>query len=184
MKKIKFLSFTLFMVFVSSTFAQTDKEIRIMEDAERMKTEMLDRAEGLQEYFSKSAGYAIFPNVGKGGLIIGGASGNGVLYDNGTAVGMANLKELSVGFKAGGKAVAEVIFFESETDLEAFKNGSFELGAEASAIAIKKGVSVNLKFTDGTAVFAMPKTGLMADASVAGQKFKYAPFQGEENMGK
>ena len=131
---------------------------------------------GLDQFFTNSAGYVIFPNVGKGGLIIGGASGNGVVYENGTIIGMANLKKISVGLQAGGQAITEVIFFETENDLNEFKEGDVEFSAEASAVALKSGIAVNAKYRDGVAVFALPKAGLMADASVGGQKFEFTPM--------
>ena len=131
---------------------------------------------GLDQFFTNSAGYVIFPNVGKGGFIIGGASGNGVVYENGTIIGMANLKKISVGLQAGGQAITEVIFFETENDLNEFKEGDVEFSAEASAVALKSGIAVNAKYRDGVAVFALPKAGLMADASVGGQKFEFTPM--------
>jgi len=35
----------------------------------------------LKTFADQSAGYAVFPNVGKGGLIVGGAHGDGLVYD-------------------------------------------------------------------------------------------------------
>ncbi len=130
----------------------------------------------MKGFFEDSAGYVIFPNVGKGGFIIGGASGNGVVYDNGTAIGMADLKKLNIGLQAGGQAIIEVIFFETDVDLERFKKGDFQFAAETSAVALKSGIAFNAKYKDGVAVFALPKAGLMADASVGGQKFNYKAF--------
>ena len=118
----------------------------------------------------------IFPNVGKGGFIIGGASGNGVVYEDGNLIGMADLKKLNIGLQAGGQAIIEVIFFETKDDLNAFKKSDFQFGAEASAVAVKSGIAFNAKYKDGVAVFALPKAGLMADASVGGQKFKFTPM--------
>lgn len=147
-----------------------------MKDAEKAKTTLLDADQALQGFFSNSAGYVIFPNVGKGGFIIGGASGNGVVYENGTPVGMADLKKLNIGLQAGGQAIIEVIFFETPVDLERFKTTDYQFAAEASAVAVKSGIAVNAKYKDGVAVFALPKAGLMADASVGGQRFSYDPF--------
>lgn len=156
--------------------AQSKKDKKIMKDAERAKQTLLDQVPGIDDFFEDSAGYVIFPNVGKGGFIIGGASGNGVVYENGEKIGMAGLKKLNIGLQAGGQAIIEVIFFETGADLEDFKDGDFEFEAGASAVALKSGVSLNAKYKDGVAVFALPKAGLMADASIGGQKFNYKPF--------
>jgi len=176
MKKMKYLLVAALLLIGTNATAQTKKDKEIMADAQKAKTTLLEAAPNLDDFFANSAGYVIFPNVGKGGFIIGGASGNGVVYENGNAVGMADLKKLNIGLQAGGQAIIEVIFFETEVDLERFKSEKFQFAAETSAVALKSGIAFNAKYKDGVAVFALPKAGLMADASVGGQKFKYEAF--------
>lgn len=176
MKILKTITASLVLFMTLGVNAQNDKDQKIINDANVAKEKLMTMEVGLDHFFTKSAGYVLFPNVGKGGFIIGGASGNGVVYENGEVIGMADLKKLSVGLQAGGQAITEVIFFETANDLEEFKKGEFEFSAEASAVALKSGVSVNAKYKDGVAVFALPKAGLMADASVGGQKFGYTPI--------
>ena len=176
MRSLKTLVILALLFTTSSLLAQNKKDQKIMKDAVKAKKDLLKTNSGLDMFFDNSAGYVIFPNVGKGGFIIGGASGNGVVYEDGEAVGMADLKKLNVGLQAGGQSIIEVIFFETDVDLDRFKEGKFAFAAEASAVALKSGVAVNAKYKDGVAVFALPKAGLMADASVGGQKFGYKPF--------
>lgn len=176
MKILKRITASLVLFMALGVNAQNDKDQKIINDANEAKEKLMTMEVGLDHFFTNSAGYVLFPNVGKGGFIIGGASGNGVVYENGEVIGMADLKKLSVGLQAGGQAITEVIFFETANDLEEFKKGEFEFSAEASAVALKSGVSVNAKYKDGVAVFALPKAGLMADASVGGQKFDYTPI--------
>ena len=176
MKILKSITFATLFFLAVGVNAQTTKDKKIIKDSEKAKEKLMTMEVGLDQFFTNSAGYVIFPNVGKGGFIIGGASGNGVVYENGTMVGMADLKKLSVGLQAGGQAITEVIFFETADDLAEFKDGDFEFSAEASAVALKSGIAVNAKYRDGVAVFALPKAGLMADASVGGQKFDYKPM--------
>nr|WP_298923983.1 lipid-binding SYLF domain-containing protein [uncultured Allomuricauda sp.] len=172
-KSLAIIGMLLMMVGVN---AQTKKDRKIMTDAKKAKKTLLKADAGLERFFENSAGYVLFPNVGKGGFIIGGASGNGVVYEAGEKVGMAGLKKLNVGLQAGGQAIIEVIFFETPIDLERFKEGKFQFAAETSAVALKSGIAFNAKYKEGVAVFALPKAGLMADASVGGQKFSYRPF--------
>ncbi|WP_435623791.1 hypothetical protein [Flagellimonas sp.] len=177
MRTLKFLTLILTVsLFTVGLNAQSKKDRKIINDAKKAKKTLLKADIGLQRFFDTSAGYVLFPNVGKGGFIIGGASGNGVVYEGGEMIGMANLKKLNVGLQAGGQAIIEIIFFETSVDLERFKEGKFQFAAEASAVALKSGISANAKYKDGVAVFALPKAGLMADASVGGQKFGYKPF--------
>jgi len=129
----------------------------------------------LNTFFDKAHGYAVFPSVGKAGMGIGGAYGKGVVYEQGEEIGSTTLKHISMGFEFGGESYREIIFFQDEKTLEDFKQGNYELGAQASAVAIKKGASKNADFDKGVAVFTQTKGGLMFDASVGGQKFTFEP---------
>lgn len=176
MKTLKLTTAVFLMIMSFGAIAQTQDDKKIIADAQEAKGTLLSTTPDLAGFFTKSAGYVIFPNVGKGGFILGAASGNGVVYENEVALGMADLKKLNIGLQAGGQSIIEVIFFETPTDLDRFKKGEFEFAAEASAVALKSGKAVNAKYKEGVAVFALPKAGLMADASVGGQKFTYKPF--------
>ncbi|MBJ7879362.1 YSC84-related protein [Gelidibacter salicanalis] len=176
MKTLKKFTFAICMLITLGAVAQNDKDHKIMSDAEHAKMQLIEADETLNDYFEDAAGYVLFPNVGEGGFIIGGASGNGVVYENGVAIGMANLKKLDIGLQAGGQAIIEVIFFETEADLADFKEGNFEFSAEASAVAVESGVAVSADYNNGVVTFALPKAGLMADASVGGQKFSFKSF--------
>ncbi|WP_274475745.1 lipid-binding SYLF domain-containing protein [Mangrovimonas aestuarii] len=178
MKNLKFLLIVFTLGFFTSTLsAQNDKDQKIIDDAKTAKETLLTENPDLKDFFDKAAGYVIFPNVGKGGFIVGGASGNGVVYESGEMVGMASLKMVDVGFQAGGQAIIEVIFFETQKDLDKFKEGNFNFAAGASATVLKSGASFDAKYADGIAVFTHAKGGLMAEAAVGGQKFKYKPLK-------
>ena len=178
MNIFKSISAVLIMLTTVSGFAQSKEDQKIMNAAEKAKQKLIKTNAGIESYMDTAAGYVVFPNVGKGGFIIGGASGNGVLYEDGVATGMADLKKLNIGLQAGGQSIIEVIFFEDERALNEFKQENFTFAAEASAVALKSGVAYDAKYKDGVAVFSLPKAGLMADASVGGQKFEYHPFEG------
>jgi lipid-binding SYLF domain-containing protein len=87
------------------------------------------------------------------------------------------LSQLSFGFQWGGQAYSEFIFFEDDLTLTDFKRGNYELGAQASAVAITAGASADAEFNDGMAIFTQAKGGLMYEASIGGQKFKVEPKQ-------
>lgn len=133
---------------------------------------ILEKDEGMQSFFDKAAGYAVFPNVGKGGFGIGGARGKGLLMKGDEAIAVVTLTQLTVGFQAGGQAYSEFIFFEDDLALGNFKRGNYELGAQVSAVAITAGASADVEFNEGIAIFTQAKGGLMYEASVGGQKFK------------
>lgn len=168
---------TICVLFISlSAFSQNSDDIKILNDATNAKGELLKADVGLNDFFEKSIGYVIFPNVGKGAFIIGAASGNGVVYKTGVPIGLADLKKINIGLQVGGQAVTEIIFFETNDALDDFMNGNFEFSAEVSAIALKSGVAANAKFKNGVAVFVLPKAGLMVEGSIGGQKFTFHPF--------
>ena len=181
MRILKYITLLCAVVWSTTSIAQESDKMDLMADAEKAKDMLLERNKGVQEYFDNATAYVIFPNVGKGGIVIGGASGNGILYENGEARGLADLKKATVGVKAGGQALVEVLFFETESALEDFKDGTFELSASASAVAVESGASINANYDQGVAVVTMPKAGLMADVSVGGQKFAYTHFDSEDS---
>lgn len=133
---------------------------------------LLESDPKMQRYFDAAAGYVVIPTVGKAGLGIGGARGKGFLYENGEPTAEVTMTQLSIGFQWGGQAYSEFVFFEDDKALEHFKKGNYELGAQASAIAVTAGVSVDAGFKDGVAIFTQAKGGLMYEAAVGGQKFK------------
>jgi lipid-binding SYLF domain-containing protein len=147
----------------------------LVTDAQQEKA-MIEREHPLMtDYFKSAKAYAIFPNVGKGAYIVGGASGNGVVYNNGKMIGYADLKQVDIGLQIGGKAFVEILFFETQAALDRFKDGSFELSANASAVILDEGFSRDLEFQDGVAIVTVPKGGAMAGISVGGQRFNFIP---------
>jgi len=157
-----------------SCFGQSDaKKAEIIADAKEAKAEFIKADSKMSGLFSKAYGYVIFPNVGKGAVAIGGASGNGVAYEKGAQVGMAKLTQISIGFQWGGQAYREVIFFQTKADMDRFKENRVELSAQVSAVAAASGASANAKYVEGVMVFTMQKGGLMYEAAVGGQKFKF-----------
>lgn len=157
----------------AATAQKSVKDDKIVTDAKEARTEFI-KADGLmQGLFDNSYGYVIFPNVGKGAIGIGGAAGNGAVFERGVLIGMASMTQASIGFQWGGQAYREVIFFETEADLNRFKENKFEFSGQASAVAVTKGAAANIKYKDGVMIFSQTKAGLMYEASIGGQKFKY-----------
>jgi lipid-binding SYLF domain-containing protein len=168
---------TIMMASALATPAQAQTESKVLEVQEVIAT-IVEKDPGTQEWFDASYGYVVLPNVGKGGLGIGAAHGNGLVYKGGTLVGKSELKAVTVGLQAGGQSFVEVIFFKDKTAFDDFTRGNFEFAAQVSAVALTAGASADLAYNGGVAVMTMTKTGLMYEASVGGQKFKYEPISG------
>jgi lipid-binding SYLF domain-containing protein len=162
---IGFLASTLF----ASYAADADREKSVADAIQQFKT----ADSGMAKFFKEAAGYVVFPTVGKGGIGIGGAYGTGLVYQKGQCIGEAKLTQVTLGLQLGGQSYSEVIFFETESALEEFKKSKFALSAQVSAVAAASGASANAKYQLGVAVFTLAKNGLMYEASVGGQKFKF-----------
>ncbi len=127
----------------------------------------------LRNVIGDSAGYAVFPSIGKGAVGVGGAYGKGDVYQHGAVIGYCDMTQGSIGFQLGGQAYTEILVFQTPDALERFKTGNFRFDAQATAVALKSGAGANAKFVDGVAVFTMDEAGLMYEASIGGQKFSY-----------
>jgi len=130
----------------------------------------------LKLFFQKAYGYVVFPMIGKGGMGFGVAYGEGKVYRKNSLIGKSTLTQVSVGFQLGGQGYSEIIFFKDKKALDRLKKGDFTLSAQASAVVVKTGISVDIDYSDGVAVFTLPKVGLMYEASVGGQKFSFTPY--------
>ena len=128
---------------------------------------------GIEKFFEGAAGYAVIPKVGKGGIGVGGAYGKGLVIVGDKAVGRTSLSQVTVGFQLGGQVYAQFIFFKDQAALETFQRGNFEMGAQASAVAVTLGASADADYDKGVAVFTNVGGGLMYEATISGQKFKY-----------
>lgn len=175
MKAIRVAALLPALLFFShSVSAQLNsKDKKIVNDANEAKKEFIKSDGLIKNLFNNAYAYVILPNVGKGGLGIGGAAGNGAVYQSGSVIGMAKMTQVTIGFQGGGQAYREVIFFETKADLDRFKENRFELSAQASAVALTSGASANAKYTNGVMIFTQAKGGLMYEASIGGQKFKF-----------
>lgn len=153
--------------------AQDDSQARILADAKKAKSSFLRADPSMENLFRHAAGYAIFPNIGKGGVGVGGAAGKGAVYVKGTPVGSAQMVQVTVGAQAGGQAYREIIFFENQDAVDRFMQNKIEFSGQVSAIAVKSGASANANYRNSVVVFSQEKSGLMLEASLGGQKFTY-----------
>ena len=68
---------------------------------------------------------------------------------------------------------SEFIMFKDKTAFDHFSRGNFQLGAQVSAVALTAGASRDANYNSGVAIFTIAEGGLMYEASIGGQKFKY-----------
>jgi hypothetical protein len=160
---------------------------------------LFKQSPAVQPFFKNAYGYAVFPTIGKGGIGVGAAYGEGRVYRGGKLTGKTSMAQLTVGAQLGGQAISEIIFFQDKRSYSEFTSGNFEFGAQASAVAITAGAQAQAgsegagvsasgggtagmqaaKYHKGMAVFTHAKGGLMYEVTVGGQKFSFEPTGGK-----
>lgn len=174
-QRVSVLLATVLLLAGVSSFAAFEPDInnRMELDVQRAIINIKAADPGIETFFEKAAGYAVFPSVGKGGLIVGGAYGKGLVIVNEQVDGYTSLSQATIGLQAGGQKYAQFIFFRDHIALEHFKRGNWEAGAQASAVAITAGASTDANYDGGVVVFTHASGGLMFEGSIGGQKFTY-----------
>jgi lipid-binding SYLF domain-containing protein len=183
------MSFLVFLACSSSVFADSDSDA--LDDKNALKAFMV--SDVVSDIHNSAYAYAIFPSIGKGGIGIGGAYGNGRVYIGDKKMGDVSMTQLSIGLQLGGQAYRQVIYFEDKRAFDEFTSGNFEFGAQAEAIAITSSASASAgsegtsasanatqsetKYHKGMIVFTMGKGGLMYQATLGGQKYAYTPAE-------
>jgi lipid-binding SYLF domain-containing protein len=131
----------------------------------------------MKVYFEKAWGYVVFPTIGKAAFVFGGSHGKGKVFEQGRLVGDASLSKASFGLQAGAESYSMIVFFENKETLATFKSNKFGFDAGASVTALDKGSQAQAVWSKGVAVFTHNKGGLMASASIGGQKFEFTPTE-------
>jgi len=149
------------------------KDTKLEKQVFETKAVMAKGNPNVEKIFGSTYGYAIFPKITKGGLIIGGAGGHGLVFVGNTVVGSSTLMQATIGAQAGGQQYAEFILFEDKAAMDRFRNNKFKFAGDVSAVAWDKGVSEDINYQNGVAVYTQANKGLMAVAALGTQKFKY-----------
>ncbi len=159
--------------------------------------ELFQKATAVKPFFEEAYGYAVFPSVGKGGIIIGGAYGSGRVYEEKNISGTATLKKISIGFQLGGQAFSEIIFFQDKRSYDEFISGNYEFDGSVSAVIVTAaaqaqasthgntagaslgpatGTQAETTYIKGMAVFVHTLGGAMLEISIGGQTFSFIPI--------
>ena len=177
---------TVLMLVGTSTFAAAT-----VQDCQNAMSKFKDLG-NVSELLGQAYGYAVLPTIGKGGIGVGGAGGSGCVFAGGKHVGNVSMAQVTIGWQLGGQAYSQLVLFQNADTYKEFTQGNFEFGADATAVALTygaaagastEGASVSAGDTAGKgawkrgmAVFTLAKGGLMYEASIGGQKYKYKPL--------
>ena len=130
---------------------------------------------GIERFFKDSAGYVVFPNIGKAGFIVAGGHGDGEVYEKNKLIGTASITMATIGLQAGIQDFSQIVFFQNQAAVDRFKQNKFEFAANVSAVILATGASKGRNYTDGVVVFTHPNAGAMAEVALGTQKFNFKP---------
>jgi lipid-binding SYLF domain-containing protein len=175
--KYLILLFTLAVIFQGcSTVPESPESKNVLSaQVDEAISVFKNRDPEIQRFFDKSYGYAVFPKVFKGAFLVGGAYGKGKVFEQNKMIGYSDLSQATLGFSFGGEYFREIVFFRDKEDIDKFKAEEYTFSAQVTGVAIEAGVAAKADYKAGMAVFIMAEKGLMVDASLGGQKFRFVP---------
>jgi lipid-binding SYLF domain-containing protein len=123
---------------------------------------------------SQAKAILIFPDVLKGGFMIGGQTGNGVMRENGRTAGYYNTTGASYGYQVGLQTFGYVLFLMDDAALQHLHDtGGWELGTGPSLVVVDEGMAKSLSTTTvqkDVYAFIFNQSGLMAGVGLQGSK--------------
>jgi len=152
-------------------------------DVEAKLKEFKSEDPGLGQLLKDAHGYAVFPEVGKASLVVGGSYGQGEVYEEKKLIGYATMSQFTVGVQVGGDTFSELILFESKEALDRFKSGKVEFAANASAVLVRAGTAKVNDYEQGVKTLAMSSGGMLLEAAIGGQKFTFKSASEAEQSG-
>src|SRR6056297_2085808 len=165
-----------FLAALVTACASTPSDERMLRESTAALQRFVERDPGLKAWRDNAHGYAVFPEIAKGGFWIGGGFGRGIVFERGQAIGRATTSQATIGPQIGAQTYSQVIFFRDQAALRTFQRGNLEFSAQATAVAASAGAAATTSYERGVAVFNMTRGGLMAEASIGGQRFSYEPL--------
>jgi lipid-binding SYLF domain-containing protein len=119
-------------------------------------------------------GILVFPNIIKGGFIIGGQYGEGALRVGGKTNGYYRTLAASYGLQAGAQSFGYALFFLSDADLKYLKSSrGWEIGVGPTVVVMDEGMARSFSTTtakSGVYAFFFDQKGLMAGLGIQGSK--------------
>ena len=177
MRTIKFLLLSIFLLFcltIAATPASAASRKEMIHEAAKALDDLYRTTPGAKALGDSAKGILVFPGITKGGFIVGGQYGEGVLFKNGKAVGFYNTASASFGMQAGLQNFGYALFFMTDSDLKYLdKSEGWQLGVGTSITIVDAGFAKSLSTTtgrEGVYAFFFDQKGLMAGLGIQGSK--------------
>jgi lipid-binding SYLF domain-containing protein len=123
----------------------------------------------------KAKGILVFPNITKGGLMVGGMAGNGALIrPDGTIHDFYQTAGASYGLQAGVQRYGYALFLMDDSAFANINRSSgWEVGSSPSLVVVDEGMAASLSTTTlnkSTYAFFFNQRGLMGGLGLQGSK--------------
>ncbi|UFS69608.1 lipid-binding SYLF domain-containing protein [Geomonas sp. RF6] len=157
---------------VAATKAELDREVKAA------LADLCEKTPAAKMVAEKAKAVLVFPSIVKGGLIIGGAYGDGGLVKNGEVVEYYNSVAASYGLQAGVQKFGYAMFFMTDKALEYLhKSGGWEVGVGPSIVIVDKETAAafgksmtSTTLKEDIYAFIFSQKGLMAGIGLQGSK--------------
>lgn len=127
-----------------------------------------------QQLHASAQGVLIFPEIIRGGLVVGASSGEGVLRVGGQSVGTYRSTAASIGLQAGITTFGYVMFFMDQEALDYLDSSDgWEVGVGPNVTIADRGLAGRLSTTtvqSGVYVFFVNQEGFFAGAGLEGTR--------------
>ena len=157
-----------------SSYVQAATADEINMDAAKALQKLYAKSTSAKELGEKAKAILVFPSITKGGFLVGGQYGEGVLLKKGKAVDYYNTVSVSYGLQAGIQKYGYVLFFMTDSTEEYLhESEGWELGVGPSIVVVDMGAASSLTTTTAKAdiyAFFFDQKGLMAGLGLQGTK--------------
>ena len=154
--------------------AEAASAAQINRDAEKALLKLYLKSNKAKALSEKAVAVLVFPGITKGGFIVGGQYGEGVLLKEGKPVAYYNTVAASYGLQAGIQKYGYVLFFMTDS-AQAYldKSDGWEFGTGPSIVVVDVGAATGLSTTTAKSdvyAFFFDQKGLMAGLGLQGTK--------------
>lgn len=129
---------------------------------------------GTRALAARAIAILMFPNIIKGGFIVGGQYGEGALIEHGKTTGYFSIAAGSLGLQAGGEALSYALLFFRGSALQYLKkNDGWTIGTGPNIVVLDTGGAAsvtNLTATHDVVAIPFGLKGLMAGINLEGSK--------------
>lgn len=157
-----------------------DTAYQINRDADIALKTLFQTTPAAKKMAGIAKGILVFPEVIKGGFIIGGQYGEGALRVGGRTTGYYRSVAASYGLQAGAQSFGYALFFLDNNSLQYLKKSEgWEIGVGPSVVIVDEGMARSFSTTtaqSGIYAFFFDQKGLMAGLGIQGSKIsKFQP---------